>query len=63
MLGEITIPTRVLHRRGCKVVPVRFGRFLAENIGGATYFELDGADQPPFTGDSTQVTDLILDFH
>jgi DNA-binding SARP family transcriptional activator/pimeloyl-ACP methyl ester carboxylesterase len=63
LLGEITIPTRVLHRRGCKVVPVRCGRFLAENIGGATYFELDGADQPPFTGDSTQVTDLILDFH
>jgi pimeloyl-ACP methyl ester carboxylesterase/DNA-binding SARP family transcriptional activator len=62
LLRDVQIPTRVLHRRDCRVVPARFGRFLAEHIDNATYIELEGADQPPFTGDSTQVTDLILDF-
>jgi DNA-binding SARP family transcriptional activator/pimeloyl-ACP methyl ester carboxylesterase len=62
MLADVDIPTWVLHRRECRVVPIGFGRYLAEHIDGATFFELDGADQPPFTGDSTQVTDLILSF-
>jgi pimeloyl-ACP methyl ester carboxylesterase len=41
-LGAIAVPTLVLHRKGDPVVPVRLGRYLAENIPGARYVELEG---------------------
>ncbi len=52
LLPEITTPTLVLHRRGSKVVPLRYGRYLAEHLPDARLVELDGEDQPPFTEDA-----------
>jgi pimeloyl-ACP methyl ester carboxylesterase/DNA-binding CsgD family transcriptional regulator len=40
-LGEIRVPTLVLHARKDAVVPVAEGRFLAEAIPGAEFVELD----------------------
>jgi pimeloyl-ACP methyl ester carboxylesterase len=55
-LAAIDVPTAVLHSRGDKVVPRRFGRYLAENIRGARYVEIDSeehgspADVPEVVG-------------
>ena len=41
-LAAVTAPTLVLHQKGDPVVPVELGRYLAENIPGATWYELPG---------------------
>jgi class 3 adenylate cyclase len=38
------VPTLILHRAGDELVPVAAGRYLAENIPGATYAEIPGTD-------------------
>jgi pimeloyl-ACP methyl ester carboxylesterase len=44
------------------VVPHHYGEYLAEQIPGAHYVELDGADQPPFTETAEAIAALIADF-
>lgn len=41
MLGQVRVPTLVLHARNDEVVPVSEGRFLAGGIPGAEFVELD----------------------
>jgi pimeloyl-ACP methyl ester carboxylesterase/DNA-binding SARP family transcriptional activator len=62
LLPDIAVPALVLHRRDTRVIPRRHGLFLAERIPRARYVELDGADQPPFTGDAATMADQILRF-
>jgi pimeloyl-ACP methyl ester carboxylesterase len=57
VLGAITTPTLVLHRRDDLMVPVALGRYVAEHIEGARLVELDGQDHLWFVGD----TDALLD--
>jgi class 3 adenylate cyclase len=42
-LPAITAPTLVIHRTGDQVVPVQFGRYMAERIDRARFVELPGA--------------------
>ncbi len=58
----IRVPTLVLHRLGDRLVPVAHGRYLAQNIPGASYVELEGADHPPWVGDTERVNREINDF-
>jgi class 3 adenylate cyclase len=44
ILPLIQVPTLVLHRRDCQLVPVAHGRYLAERIPGATLIELPGTE-------------------
>jgi pimeloyl-ACP methyl ester carboxylesterase/DNA-binding winged helix-turn-helix (wHTH) protein len=44
VLPTIQVPTLILHRQGDVLVPVRAGRYLAEQIPGAKYVELLGRD-------------------
>lgn len=44
VLGEVTVPTLVIHSTGDQVVPVEHGRTLAEAIPGATLLEVETSD-------------------
>ncbi len=63
ILPAIGVPTRVLHRRDNRHYRLAFGRYLADNIPGATMFELPGADCFPYhTAASSLVLDEIQEF-
>jgi class 3 adenylate cyclase len=44
ILPSIHVPTLILHRAGDALVPVAAGRYLAEQIPGASYTEIPGSD-------------------
>lgn len=62
LLGRISVPTLVLHRRGDRAVRIGAGRHLAEHIPKAQFIELDGADHWAFAGDSQAVLDSVRPF-
>jgi class 3 adenylate cyclase len=51
-LPLIQVPTLILHRRGDRAVNVRAARWLAKQIEGSRYAELEGEDHFPWVGDS-----------
>jgi len=61
-LPAIDVPTLVMHRSGDRLVPSRQGRYLAEQIAGARYAELDGVDHLPNVGDQDALLDEIEEF-
>jgi len=61
-LPRIRVPTLVMHRPKEQVWDVRHSRFLAEQIPGARYVELDGVDSLPFVGDSDAIVEEIEEF-
>ncbi len=61
-LPRIRVPTLVMHRPAEKVWDVRHSRYLAENIAGARYVELDGEDSFPFVGDSDAIIEEVEEF-
>lgn len=62
VLPAIDVPTLVLHRRGDRLIAASQGRYLADNIPGARYVELDGEDHLPFAGDVDALLDEIEEF-
>jgi class 3 adenylate cyclase len=52
LLPTIRVPTIVVHRSGDQVVPIAWGRYVAEHIPGARFVELAGADHLWFVGDT-----------
>jgi class 3 adenylate cyclase/alpha-beta hydrolase superfamily lysophospholipase len=58
-LPRVTVPTLVMHRPNERMWDVRHSRYLAENIPGARYVELDGADSFPFVGDQDAIAEEI----
>ena len=62
ILPSIRVPTLVLHRRGDPVEPVEGARYIAREIAGAKYVELEGVDAPPWAGDSNAIIDEIEEF-
>ncbi|MHB8329659.1 MAG: alpha/beta fold hydrolase [Acidimicrobiales bacterium] len=58
----VGVPTLVLHRLGDRLVPVAHGRYLARNIPGASYVELEGGDHPPWLGDTERANREITGF-
>ncbi|MGD0453455.1 MAG: adenylate/guanylate cyclase domain-containing protein [Solirubrobacteraceae bacterium] len=61
-LARIRVPTLILHRPQERVWDVRHSRYLAENIPGARYVELDGIDSLPFVGDSDAIVEEVEEF-
>ena len=61
VLPVIGVPTLVLHRTD-DMVPVEFGRYLAEHVPGARFVELVGNDHMPWIGDSDAVLDEVEQF-
>ena len=62
VLPVIRTPTLVLHRHGDRVVNRRAGRWLAEQISGARFVELEGRDHLPWTGEQDPVLDEVQEF-
>jgi class 3 adenylate cyclase len=62
LLGEITVPTLVLHRAQDSAWDPRHSRYLAEHIPGARYVELEGSDSLPFLGDSDAIIEEVEEF-
>lgn len=62
LLGRISVPTLVLHRRGDKAVRVGAGRHLASHIPQARFVELDGVDHWAFAGDQQPVLANVRQF-
>jgi class 3 adenylate cyclase/pimeloyl-ACP methyl ester carboxylesterase len=61
-LPHIRIPTLVMHRREDSAWDVQHSRYLAEQIEGARYVELEGVDSLPFIGDSDAIVEEIEHF-
>ena len=62
VLGRISAPTLVLHRRGDRAVRIGAGRHLASHIAQARFVELDGADHWAFAGDQQPVLASVRQF-
>jgi len=62
VLPAIRVPTLVIHRAAGLGFPAAYGRYLAEQIPGATYVELDGTDNLIWAGDQDAILDEIQDF-
>jgi class 3 adenylate cyclase len=60
-LPIISMPTLVMHRTD-DVVPVEYGRYIAENVPGARFEELTGNDHLPWDGDSHAVLEEVEEF-
>jgi class 3 adenylate cyclase/pimeloyl-ACP methyl ester carboxylesterase len=61
-LPRIRVPTLIMHRPRERVWDVRHSRYLAENIAGSRYVELEGVDSFPFVGDSDAIVEEIEEF-
>lgn len=61
-LPSIACPTLVLHRRGDMTAPIELGKDLASQITGAHFEELEGAEAPPYVGDTRAVLRAIASF-
>jgi class 3 adenylate cyclase len=61
-LPRIRVPTLIMHRPRELVWDVRHSRYLAEQIPGARYVELEGTDSLYFAGDSNAIIDEIEEF-
>jgi class 3 adenylate cyclase/pimeloyl-ACP methyl ester carboxylesterase len=62
LLGQITAPTLVLHKRDYALVPIAQGRYLAEHIPGAEFMELPGGDGPLYWEDPDTTLRIIERF-
>jgi pimeloyl-ACP methyl ester carboxylesterase len=61
ILRAIGVPTLVLHRTD-DLVPVEYGRYLADHVPDARFVELAGSDHMPWVGDSDAVLDQVEQF-
>jgi pimeloyl-ACP methyl ester carboxylesterase len=59
VLPSIRVPTLVLHRSRDRCLKVEEGRFLAEQIPGASFVEQPGDDHLPFVGDQDAILSEI----
>jgi len=62
LLGRVSAPTLVLHRRGDRAVRIGAGRHLAGHIAKARFVELDGADHWFFAGDQEPLLASVRQF-
>jgi class 3 adenylate cyclase len=62
ILPTIGVPTLVVHRTGDPIEPVAAGRYIADNVPGARFVELEGIDHHPWAGDADAVADEVERF-
>lgn len=62
ILPAIRTPTLILHRKDDKAIRIGAGRYLAGQIPGAKYIELEGQDTWFFVGDSQPILREIKTF-
>jgi len=62
LLGEITAPALVLHRRGDLQCPFAFGQYLARRLPNLRFIPLEGDAHYPWVGDAESVLRPTLEF-
>jgi class 3 adenylate cyclase len=62
VLPAIAVPTLLVQRRGDREVNVEEERWIASQIPGSKYVELDGDDHVPWTGDTDELLDEVEEF-
>lgn len=62
VLGTISVPTLILHRRGDQFVSVEHARYMAEHIPGAKLVEVEGDDHVFSLGDTESLLGPIEEF-
>ena len=62
LLGELRVPTLVLHRRGDRMIDPRHSAYLAQRIPGAKLVWLEGDDSLPTLGDTEAFIGEIEEF-
>ena len=62
VLPAVRAPTLIVHRRGDRLVDVANGRYLADQISGSRYVELDGDDHMYFAGDVDAILGELEEF-
>ena len=62
VLPEIRVPTLVVNRNKDRVADFEEGRWIAEQIPGASFVELEGIDHPPWAGDQDALLREIARF-
>jgi pimeloyl-ACP methyl ester carboxylesterase len=62
VLPTIRVPTLLIHNVGDRCVDVRDSRYMATQIPGAKYVELDGIDHLPWVGNPEAIFDEIEEF-
>jgi class 3 adenylate cyclase len=58
VLPVIDVPTLVMHRRDDALVPLRYGRWLADHVTGAKFIEIDGSAHVPYWDSAQAVAEL-----
>ena len=61
ILSTISAPTLVIHARE-DIMPVQYGRYLADHIPGARYLEVDGAAHAPWVAEPDRILTEIEEF-
>ena len=61
-LPKLKAPTLIIHRADNAFLPASLGRYLADNIRGARYVELPGADHAPWTRGADEIVEEIEEF-
>lgn len=61
ILPALTAPTLVVHARE-DTAPVQNGRYLADHIRGARYFEVEGVDHAPWFTEPDKVLTVVEEF-
>lgn len=62
ILSSVRVPTLILHRKHYPLFRIEHGRYLADHIKGARFFEIPGADGPLPWENADMVVDLIEEF-
>lgn len=62
ILSAIRVPTLVMHHRRSRLYPVAFSEYLADNISGARFKLIPGADVYYFSDAADEVVDEIEEF-
>ncbi len=62
VLSTIRVPTLILHRSRDRDANVEEGRWIAGQVAGARFVELDGDDHLPWVGDQDAVLDEVEEF-
>jgi len=59
LLARVEVPVVVVHRRDDELVPLTFGRYVADGIPGARMVELDGRDHFWAAGNAEPLLDVV----
>jgi len=62
LLPRLRVPTLVIHRKSCKVIPFHLGREMASMIPNSRFVPLEGSIHLPYFGDADAVLRITGEF-